>query len=104
MKIWARLFLAAMMIAAAGCSRKRIRIIEGTNLAVGISMPQSDNTFQLQAMNYLSGFSFSVPDGYNVVNLEYKVAESNSYFGVIHTNTDKAMKGKIHGMATDNAQ
>ena len=99
---WVKLIFAAMMIAGAGCSTKRIRIIEGTSLTAGISLPQSESLFQLQAMNYLSGFSFTVPEGYQVAELEYTVAESNSYFGVIHVNTDKSMKGKINGMATDN--
>lgn len=99
-KILAILALASVL--AGGCSYKGAKVVEGTDLAVGINVPVSEGSAQFQLMNYLSGFRLGV-DRNAILKVKYTVSESNSYFGVIQTGTSKSVDAKVEPCEKDNS-
>lgn len=94
--------LALASVFAGGCSYKGAKVVEGTDLAVGINVPFAEGVAQLQLMNYLSGFRLGV-DRNAILKVKYTVAESNSYFGVIQTYTSKRVDATVKPSALDNS-
>lgn len=92
--------LAAMLIffgivcACSGCIYKGAKITEGTDLAIGLNVPSTDGSLQLQVLNYLSGFRLGVAEN-AALTVEYTATATNSYFGVVHTETTKHVKAKV---------
>ena len=91
-KIIALIALASVL--AGGCSYKGAKVVEGTDLAVGINVPIAEGTAQLQLMNYLSGFRLGV-DRNAILKVKYSVSESNTYFGVIKTDVSKSVDATV---------
>lgn len=71
-----------------GCVYRGCKLTEGTDLAVGLNVPMSEGTLQLQVLNYLSGFRVGV-DRNAIMRVRYAVAETNDYFGCVHVRTSK---------------
>lgn len=88
------LVIAIAILALSGCVYKGAKVVEGTDLAVGMELPGSDGVAQLNVLNYLSGFRLGIAKN-AALKMEYTVAESNSYFGVIHTTTRKTIEAKV---------
>lgn len=96
--------LPAFLLAFAmtGCAYKGAKVVEGTDLAVGVNVPASEGTFQLQLLNYLSGFRLGVDRNANMV-LRYTVAETNDYFGCIHTRVMKTIDASVEPVEIEEA-
>lgn len=77
-----------------GCAYKGAKVVEGTDLAVGINFPAAEGEAQLQLLNYLSGFRLAV-DRNAIMRVKYTTAETNSYFGVITTRTAKTVDAEV---------
>lgn len=90
--------VAAIVIAVSaclgGCVYKGAKVVEGTDLAVGMELPGSEGTAQLNVLNYLSGFRLGV-DRNASMTVKYTVAESNSWFGVIDTHVVKTVDASV---------
>jgi len=99
-KILAILSLASVL--AGGCSYKGVKVVEGTDLIVGINVPVSEGSAQFQLMNYLSGFRLGV-DRNAKLEVKYTVAETNTYFGVIQTSTSKSVDAKVEPNEKNNS-
>ena len=93
MAYWAVAVLVAPVLFG-GCIYKGAKVVEGTDLAIGITIPQADGAAQLDVLNYLSGFRLGVAENAGLV-VRYSVAESNEYFGVITTRTAKTIDAKV---------
>lgn len=83
-----------------GCAYKGAKVVEGTNLSVGINFPAAEGEAQLQVLNYLSGFRLGV-DRNAILRVKYTTAETNSYFGVITTRSAKSVDAKVEPCETD---
>jgi hypothetical protein len=94
--------LALASVFAGGCSYKGVKVVEGTDLIVGINVPVSEGSAQFQLMNYLSGFRLGV-DRNAKLKVKYIVAETNTYFGVIQTSTSKSVDAKVEPSEKDNS-
>ena len=82
---------AALAAAAllSGCANyKGGKIVEGTDIAAGMSIPQSGGTLQIDALNFLTGFRFLFCDNAGV-KCEYTTTNSVSAFGVYSSTTVK---------------
>lgn len=101
MKTKILIILALASVFAGGCSYKGAKVVEGTDLAVGINVPVSEGAAQFQLMNYLSGFRLGV-DRNAILEVKYTVSESNSYFGVIQTGTSKSVDAKVEPCENNN--
>ena len=86
--------LVAVLMAAlcTACSTYRGgKIIEGTDIAAGMSIPQSGGTFQIDALNFLTGFRFLFCDNAGV-RCVYSTTNSVSAFGVYSSTTVKCIE------------
>lgn len=78
-----------------GCTvYKGAKVVEGTDLAVGMDIPGMDGIAQLNVLNYLSGFRLGLQKDAGMA-MEYTVKERNTYFGVISTDTEKTIKADV---------
>lgn len=77
-----------------GCVYRGAKITEGTDLAVGFSVPGTEGVCQLNLFNWLSGFRLGVAEN-SILHVRYTTAETNSYFGVITTRTAKSVDAKV---------
>ena len=76
-------------LALSGCANyKGGKIVEGTDIAAGMSIPQSGGTLQIDALNFLTGFRFLFCDNAGV-KCEYTTTNSVSAFGVYSSTTVK---------------
>ena len=86
------LLLSACLVALCGCSTyKGGKIVEGTDIAAGMSIPQSGGTFQIDALNFLTGFRFLFCDNAGV-KCVYTTTNSVSAFGVYDSTTVKRIE------------
>lgn len=97
--LWPLAFVLAVATLAGGCAYKGAKVVEGTDLAVGINFPAAEGEAQLQLLNYLSGFRLAV-DRNAIMRVKYTTAESNTYFGVIHTQTAKTVDATVEPCET----
>lgn len=77
-----------------GCVYRGAKIVEGTDLAVGINVPSTEGALQLQLMNYLSGFRLAIAEN-AALTMTYSTSETNDYFGVIHTRVTKQVSATV---------
>ncbi len=84
----------ALVALTSGCLYKGAKITEGVDLAVGLSVPGTEDTLQLNALNYLSGFRLGVAEN-AALTLRYTCATTNSYFGVVRSETVKSIDATV---------
>jgi len=102
---WAFGMIAIVLVAAlccSGCAYKGAKVTEGTDLAVGLNVPMTEGTLQLQVLNYLSGFRVGV-DRNAIMTIKYAVAETNDYFGCVHTRVYKRADVTVEPCETSSA-
>jgi len=90
--------LSFFALCLCGCVYKGAKVVEGTDLAIGLNVPMSEGCLQLQALNYLNGFRLGVDRNANLA-LKYTVAETNSYLGVVTTRTYKTFDAAVEPVA-----
>lgn len=93
------LIFLGIVCACSGCIYKGAKITEGTDLAIGLNVPSTDGSLQLQVLNYLSGFRLGVAEN-AALTVEYTAIATNSYFGCVHTETTKHVKAKVEPCET----
>ena len=84
----------SLAIICSGCVYRGAKITEGTDLAVGINVPSTEGALQLQLLNYLSGFRLGVAEN-AALTLRYSCATTNSYFGVVRSETVKSIDATV---------
>lgn len=89
-----RLLLIAAILALAGCVYRGAKVTEGTDLAVGFTVPGTEGAIQFDALNYLTGFRLGVAEN-AALTVKYTCAETNDYFGIIHTRVYKTIDAKV---------
>lgn len=88
------LILCVILASAQGCIYKGAKVTEGTDLAVGMTVPGSEGALTLDALNYLTGFRLGVAENAQL-KVKYTCAETNSYFGCITTRIYKHIDAKV---------
>ena len=78
----------------AGCASESAKVVEGTDLSVGFSLPMAEGESNFTVFNWLSGFKTTTAES-SRVKLRYTCAETNEYFGVIRTQTHKTVDAEI---------
>lgn len=81
-----------------GCVYKGAKVVEGTDLAVGLSIPGTDGAADLTVLNYLSGFRLGVAKD-AALTVKYTTCETNSWFGVCETRTAKTVEASVTPVA-----
>lgn len=75
-------FLLLCMHFFMGCVYKGGKVIDGTNLALGVDIPGTDWTFSV--LDYVSGIRVAGNES-TYICVTNKVEEHNSYFGIVTT-------------------
>lgn len=86
--------LAALAFFCGGCVYRGAKVTEGTDLAIGLTVPGSEGALTLDALNYLTGFRLGVAEN-AALKVKYTVAETNSYLGVVTTCTAKTIDATV---------
>ena len=95
--------LTALEIFASGCVYKGAKVTEGTDLAVGFTVPGTEGAIQFDALNYLTGFRLGVAEN-AALTVRYTCAETNSYLGVVTTRVFKSIDAKVEPCETTEAK
>jgi hypothetical protein len=90
MKTLRNMTVAALVLFAGCATYNGGKIVEGTDIAVGMAIPQSGGTLQVDALNFLTGFRFLFADR-SGVECHYTVTNSVSAFGVYESHTVKSI-------------
>ena len=84
----------ALALLCAGCASECAKVVEGQDLSVGFTIPGMEGEANFTVINWLSGFKCTTGES-GRVKLKYVCAETNAYFGVIHTQTRKEVEADI---------
>lgn len=90
------LFLAVSFFA--GCFSPKYeggKIVEGTDISVGFALPVSEGTWQIDILNYLSGYRFSFREGAGIA-CEYEVKSTTSFAGIYSNTTHKKIRASLN--------
>ena len=85
---------AALAAVCAGCLYRGGKITEGVDLAVGLNIPGTEETVQLNLLNYLSGFRLGIAEN-SRLEVRYTSATTNSWIGCIHTESFKTIDATV---------
>lgn len=91
--------ITIMALAVCGCIYKGAKVVEGTDLAVGFTIPGTDGAAQMDVLNCLSGFRLGVAEN-AALKVKYTVAETNDYLGVVHIRSLKTIDAKVEPCET----
>ena len=94
---WPLLAILAIGALFAGCAYKGGKVIDGTNLAIGMTIPGTEWT--INALDYVGGLRVAGNDQTSIC-VSNEVAETNSYFGVVETQRHSKMTATIEPTET----
>ena len=90
--LWPLLAILAIGALFAGCAYKGGKIVDGTNLCIGMTIPGTEWT--INALDYVGGLRVAGNDQTSIC-VSNEVAETNSYFGVVETSRRSKMTAAI---------
>ena len=79
-------------VMCAGCAYKGGKVVDGTNLAIGMTIPGTE--WQINALDYVGGLRVAGNDQ-TTIAVSNEVEETNSYFGVVTTHRKTRMTAEI---------
>lgn len=87
--------LAAVSLLYVGCaSYKGGKVVDGTNLEIGLAVPGTEGQLTINALSYTAGLKVCGDDRTYILVTNW-VAETNSYFGVVRTQRNSRMSAAI---------
>ena len=90
--LWPLLAILAIGALCNGCAYKGGKVVDGTNLCVGMTIPGTEWT--INALDYVGGIRVAGND-HTSICVTNEVAETNSYFGVVTTQRHSKMTARI---------
>ena len=90
--LWPLLAILAIGSLCNGCAYKGGKVVDGTNLCVGMTIPGTEWT--VNALDYVGGVRVAGNDQTSIC-VSNEVAETNSYFGVVETRRHSKMTATI---------
>lgn len=90
--------VAAIVFLGNGCAYKGGKVIDGTNLAIGMTIPGTEWT--INALDYIGGIRVAGND-MTSITVSNEVAETNSYFGVVKIQRHTKMSARIEPVEED---
>lgn len=88
-----RVLLAIVLFeAVSGCAYKGGKVVDGTNLCIGMTIPGTEWT--INALDYVGGLRVAGNDQTSIC-VSNEVIETNSYFGVVETHRHSKMTATI---------
>ena len=95
--LWPLLSILAIGALCNGCAYKGGKVIDGTNLAIGMTIPGTEWT--INALDYVGGLRVAGNDQTSIC-VSNEVLETNSYFGVVETRRHSKMTATIEPTET----
>ena len=95
--LWPLLAILAIGALFAGCAYKGGKVIDGTNLCIGMTIPGTEWT--INALDYVGGLRVAGNDQTSIC-VSNEVTETNSYFGVVETCRHSKMTATIEPTET----
>ena len=90
--LWLLLATIAIGALCSGCAYKGGKVVDGTNLCIGMTIPGTEWT--INALDYVGGVRVAGNDQTSIC-VSNEVAETNSYFGVVETRRHSKMTATI---------
>ena len=90
--LWPLLAILAIGALCSGCAYKGGKIVDGTNLCVGMTIPGTEWT--INALDYVGGVRVAGNDQTSIC-VSNEVTETNSYFGGVETHRHSKMMATI---------
>ena len=90
--LWPLLAILAIGALCNGCAYKGGKVIDGTNLCVGMTIPGTEWT--INALDYVGGIRVGGNDQTSIT-VTNEVVETNAYFGVVRTQRHSKMTATI---------
>ena len=90
--LWPLLAIIAIGALCNGCAYKGGKVVDGTNLCIGMTIPGTEWT--INALDYVGGVRVAGNDQTSIC-VSNEVAETNSYFGVVGTHRHSKMTATI---------
>ena len=95
--LWPLLSILVIGSLFAGCAYKGGKVIDGTNLCIGMTIPGTEWT--INALDYVGGLRVAGNDQTSIC-VSNEVMETNSYFGVVETRRHSRMTATIEPTET----
>ena len=95
--LWPLLAIIAIGALFAGCAYKGGKVVDGTNLCIGMTIPGTEWT--INALDYVGGLRVAGNDQTSIC-VSNEVMETNSYFGVVETHRHSKMTATIEPTET----
>ena len=95
--LWPILAILAIGALCNGCAYKGGKVVDGTNLCVGMTIPGTE--WQINALDYVGGLRVAGNDQTSIC-VSNEVIETNSYFGVVRTERHSKMTSTIEPTET----
>ena len=95
--LWPLLAILAIGALFAGCAYKGGKVIDGTNLCIGMTIPGTEWT--INALDYVGGLRVAGNDQTSIC-VSNEVMETNSYFGIVRTERHSKMTATIEPTET----
>lgn len=97
-----RLAILTILLAVfTGCCYKGGKVIDGTNLAIGITVPGTE--WSINVLDYVGGIRVAGQDSTHIT-VTNEVVETNRYFGVVEVNRHSKMTADIEPPDTGRQQ
>ena len=90
--LWPLLAILAIGALCNGCAYKGGKVVDGTNLCIGMTIPGTEWT--INALDYVGGLRVAGNDQTSIC-VSNEVTETNSYFGVVETRRHSKMTATI---------
>ena len=90
--LWPILTILAIGALCNGCAYKGGKVVDGTNLCVGMTIPGTEWT--INALDYVGGLRVAGNDQTSIT-VSNEVVETNAYFGVVRTQRHTKMAATI---------
>ena len=95
--LWPLLSIRAIGSLFSGCAYKGGKVVDGTNLCIGMTIPGTEWT--INALDYVGGLRVAGNDQTSIC-VSNEVMETNSYFGVVETRRHSRMTATIEPTET----
>ena len=95
--LWPLLATLAIGALCNGCVYKGGKVVDGTNLCIGMTIPGTEWT--INALDYVGGLRVAGNDQTSIC-VSNEVMETNSYFGVVETRRHSRMTATIEPTET----
>ena len=90
--LWPLIAILAIGALCNGCAYRGGKVVDGTNLAIGMTIPGTEWT--INALDYVGGLRVAGNDQTSIC-VSNEVIETNAYFGVVRTERHSKMTATI---------